>query len=349
MKFHLFKFHVMGAGRVFGRTVRNTLRPIRKSSRKRPRSRSATGRPTKRRTRRNGRQRTRGAVGSRAFMGSSGTSTGVGYDVSSRRLRIKRHRPHPSVQPGSMTAAAPRYAYANVSAKVPSSGFTGRQYVELVSFGHQPDLDAVFGTDTDTDNRNEKFLLMRGSINLHITSAANVPQTVDIYKFVTIKDSDRDPVTLWKAGCDDKGLGSGGAGINFVGQTPWFSDSFNEYYKVVHHKKYSLGGGGTFTSVFKKPFNRITDRGDWSESTYVKGLSFGFIIVVKGALGWATTESKVAYTQPEILYWAERNFTYKVLAGANKSQVKIVPSIPTGTNITVMNVENDSTDVPSRL
>jgi len=242
-----------------------------------------------------------------------------------------------------------RYSYANVNGRVPSSGASGRQYPTMLSFATKPDLDAVFGTDTDTDERNEYFFLNKGSLIVEISSAANMPQTVDVYHFVCKRDSDTDPLTLWQTGCNDKGLGAAGSGVNFPFQTPFFSDSFNEFFRVTKKKTYKVGGGGSFTTLIKMNYKKLLTRQQWNESTYIRGLSFGLIFVVRGTLGYSTVDSRAAYMTPELLYFGERCFTYKVVPGANKSSVKINPSIFTGTTMSLINVENDAPDVPVKL
>lgn len=149
------------------------------------------------------------------------------------------------------------------------------------------------------------------------TNQSNGNAYVDIYDLVARRDmgSATSPSTMWTNGLDQTNdpfnATAAGNGVQLqsfaVGSTPFQSQVFCRYWKVLKVTRLCLGAGETAEHVTKmspmKKWNMQWNTSDGTTNpTYFRGLTHVTMMVVRGQPTDLASDSTIGITMPEIVY-----------------------------------------------
>lgn len=199
-------------------------------------------------------------------------------------------------------------------------------------------------------NNPVKFFLKNGKSILRLRNCVNTNCKLSIYDIVTKRappDTTLDtPNEAWVKGVTDFGTATG---ANTVGQTPYRSPEFNQYYSVNRVTTVSLEPGQQHDHTVYHRWNRIVDSIQFQNnvSQALPGLTRFVMIVFHGTLGHeSATPNNVTYMPITLDYANSYEYTYGWIEKTQKAYTITDNNL---TTVTTFNFAGESGDIDANI
>lgn len=242
--------------------------------------------------------------------------------------RVKTDRLNPTLRKLQRTLQ-PNFYYVNSSGRITAT--VGKQTAQYITQTfNSVDINAQV-IQIPNYNSTSKILLDSCGYEMYITNANQGVCKLYIYDFISRKDTNQVPSTLWSTGQNDQGQGTNS--IYNVGMTPFSSPLFCQAFKVIKITKVILVGGYSHLHKISHSCNRQISyeytNGNLSNATQFRGITVGSMIVAHGMpANDATTKTQVSTGEVALDYVWKKTYTYKYLEDAKSSVNVATNNIP---------------------
>lgn len=192
----------------------------------------------------------------------------------------------------------------------------GKQNIQVVGTAFLQSEIATIYADIFSSTKNDRFLLKKCQLRTVFSNIFLSNVTVDIYDIIARKDvgssSISDPVVAWAQGDIDSGATSG---YTQVGATPYQTEVFNQYFKVMQTTRVVLGAGQQHAHHVDLEPHRLMSWPYWNYTGYgFKDLTYYCVVVLHGAPANDTmTQTQVTVGQGGLNFIFEKEYTASVV------------------------------------
>ncbi len=211
---------------------------------------------------------------------------------------------------------APNFSYVNNPGRLTSAiGFQG--VAQTSSIWSAADMAALIYSST-TIGRTQRMLLESCTSSTIYRNQSNNDAYLTLYDVVSRRDintadANKDPVVCWYNGLTDTGI-SGTLMQVQVGNTPFSSPKFCQFYKVLRVTHIILPAGGTHDHRVNISPMRLVNNEIWQDSYNARNLSYFTIAAFNGAPdNDVTTKTNVTTGSVAIDYVQTKQYRYTYL------------------------------------
>lgn len=215
-----------------------------------------------------------------------------------------------------------------------SQGKQGIYAYQYMSKTHLTGMETAANGGTSTSVP-VKFFLKNGKHTMRIRNQANTNCRLSIYDIVTKKNTVGtnydSPMECWDKGLTDYGVAANG--YLTVGQTPYRSPEFNQYFAVNRVTTVSLEPGQQHDHTVYHKYNRVVDSIQFQNQigTSIAGFTRYTMLVYHGTLGHDAVSTTtvtympialdIAYSYEYTYGWIEKTARAYTLADSNPTTV----------------------------
>lgn len=181
----------------------------------------------------------------------------VRQEGSSSSKSLVNFGSNPGVKGRAYKLSAPQYFVRN-EAGVNVQSTAGAQSAYQIPYTHYSVLKAVLNTSPNTPSAAARYLMESVSAEHLLANAASFGASLTIYDVVCRRDTPiagYDPVNCFINGLSDEG--GSGSSYTTVGATPFQSEQFNQFFKVVQTTKVDVPSGGTHRHIISFKPNKM--------------------------------------------------------------------------------------------
>lgn len=271
---------------------------------KRPSASAQGGRPAKRRKTIPYQRRTRRLAGRT-------TLEPQGNGRSFTHIGVK-----PSIVPKASLAALPMQHYVLNNGSETTCG-VGVQQIISFGLGVSSDLQTAVGKLADATSTATQMFLMDMQHQLGLTNTSTYTAKVSIYDVIARHDIatgavPNTPTAAWSTGITDE-LAAGAA--TNIGNTPFMSDMFTQFWEIKKITKFDLQPGGTHTHKLSlKPMQKLHSELLSNITGSIGGTTCYSVIVYQGQAGHdSTTKTQVSTAATGLDVIQELHYGFKFL------------------------------------
>lgn len=186
-------------------------------------------------------------------------------------------------------------------------GVNGPQLIELFNIAQLSSSNAPLTGQTYSYtgvHQSFKFFLQSVTQQIVITNQSQCDVNVDLYLCMSknTMEAGNLPSTDWTNGINDQRAGANsGPNSFFPGSKPFESKNFNMAWKVVKKLNVCMGSGATHTHQQAIVLNRIIDMSYADQNTFIKGISFVWMMVQKGQIVSDATNNNINFAPTELI------------------------------------------------